>query len=190
MNRLAIFASGNGTNAQNIIEYFRKSDHTIVTSVYCNNPEAYVLDRAKRLDVPVCLFNKTQFYESDFVIENLKNQPVDFIILAGFLWLIPKKLIAAFPERIINIHPALLPAYGGKGMYGMAVHKAVIASGDHESGISIHFVDEKYDHGKIIFQSRCPVLPGDTAEMLAQKIHKLEYEHFPKIIDSVVLGKK
>ncbi len=190
MKKLAIFASGSGTNAQNIIEYFRKSDAAEVTTVYCNNPDAYVLERAKKLDVPVCLFNKTQFYESDFVIENLKIQQVDFIILAGFLWLIPKSLIHFYPERIINIHPALLPDYGGKGMYGDAVHRAVIASGDKESGISIHFVDEKYDHGKIIFQAKCLISPGDTSEMLAQKIHKLEYEHFPKIIERVVRGEK
>ena len=190
MKRLAIFASGSGTNAQNIIEYFRKTGTAAVSVVFCNNSNAFVLERAKLLSVPVCLFNKTQFYVSGYVAENLRNYEIDFIVLAGFLWLIPKDLIFAFRNRIINIHPALLPKYGGKGMFGMAVHEAAIASGDRVSGISIHFVDEKYDHGNIIFQAHCPILPGDTSELLAQKIHSLEYEHFPKIIERVVIGQK
>jgi phosphoribosylglycinamide formyltransferase-1 len=187
MKHLVIFASGSGTNAQNIAEYFQNSDAARVSAIFCNNSNAFVLERAKKMNLPVCLFNRKQFYESDYVADNLRKYTADFVILAGFLWLIPEYLIKQYPEKIINIHPALLPKYGGKGMYGNAVHEAVIASADIESGISIHFVDEKYDHGKIIFQAKCPVTSVDTPETLARKIHQLEYEYFPKIIERVVL---
>lgn len=187
MKNLVVFASGSGTNAQNIAEYFNRTKSASVSALFCNNSKALVVERAKKLNIPVCLFNRQQFYDSGYVIDQLRNFNTDFIILAGFLWLIPAHLIKHYPDRIINIHPALLPQYGGKGMYGMAVHEAVIASGERESGISIHFVDEKYDHGKIIFQARCPVSAGDTPQMLANKIHALEYEFYPKVIEKVLL---
>jgi len=190
MKHLVIFASGSGTNAQSITEYFQNSDVARVSAIFCNNSNAFVLERAKKMNLPVCLFNRKQFYESDYVVDTLRKYNADFVILAGFLWLIPEYFIKQYPEKIINIHPALLPKYGGKGMYGMAVHEAVIASGDAESGISIHFVDEKFDHGKIIFQARCPVSTGDTPDMLAQKIHRLEYQHYPPIIEQVVLAQR
>lgn len=190
MKNLVIFASGSGTNVQNIAEYFREKNSAKVSAVFCNNSKAFVLERAKNLNIPVCLFNRQQFYESDYVSNCLRNFNPDFIILAGFLWLIPEHLIKCYPNRIINIHPALLPGYGGKGMFGMAVHEAVIASGDTESGISIHFVDEKYDHGKIVFQARCPVSAGDTPQLLAEKIHALEYEFYPQIIEKILLGER
>lgn len=188
MKNLVIFSSGSGTNVQNIAWYFGQKKTANVSAVFCNNSKAFVLERSKKLNIPVCLFNRQQFYESDHVSGCLRNFDTDYIILAGFLWLIPEYLIKQYPNRIINIHPALLPGYGGKGMFGMAVHEAVIASGEAESGISIHFVDEKYDHGKIVFQARCPVSAGDTPEMLAQKIHALEYEFYPQIIEKILLG--
>jgi len=187
MPRLAVFASGNGTNAQRIIEYFRGHPSIAVTHLLCNNPDAYVLIRAKKLGVPTRIFNRTTFYETREIPDLLISQRIDYLILAGFLWLIPKNLLELYPGSIVNIHPALLPKYGGKGMYGMKVHEAVIASGDSESGITIHYVDENYDEGGIIFQAKCPVNIGETSEMLAEKVHQLEYRYFPEVIENVVL---
>jgi len=186
--RIAIFASGSGSNAKRIAEYFEGSGLLEITAIYCNNPEAYVLERAKLLGIPTVLFNRYNFYHTTSVLDDLKSREIDWIILAGFLWLIPESILKAFPQRIINIHPALLPAYGGKGMFGMKVHESVIASGEKQSGITIHHVNELYDEGDIIFQATCRIQPGDTPEMLATKIHELEYEYFPVVIGKLVCG--
>ncbi len=187
MNRIAIFASGSGTNAENIIKYFKNSNKIEVVLVLSNNKNAFVLERASKLNIESDFFDRTMFKESDGIIKMLNAKRIDFIVLAGFLWLIPKKIIVAFNNRIINIHPALLPKYGGKGMYGIHVHNAIIDNGEKESGISIHNVNEKYDDGAIIFQAKCNINKNDTPETLAEKIHKLEYEHFPKVIEKWVL---
>jgi len=186
MEKIAIFASGSGTNTQRIVEYFKGHPFIVVDLVLSNNPEAFVLTRAKSLGIPTVIFTRQDFYETERVLTILKERKITFIVLAGFLWLIPGYLLREYADRIVNIHPALLPGYGGKGMYGMRVHESVIHSGDKESGISIHLVNEKYDEGQIIFQSRCKVEPDDTPESLAQKIHKLEYEHYPRIIESLL----
>lgn len=184
--RIAIFASGSGSNAQRIAEYFKGKGLLEIAAIYCNNPEAFVLERAKNLGIPSVLFNRDTFYNSTAIWQDLKTREIDWIVLAGFLWLIPESVLKAFPERIINIHPALLPRYGGKGMYGMKVHEAVIAAGDSESGITIHFVNEKYDEGDVIFQTRCSINKDDTPEILAAKIHELEYEYFPNVIKDLI----
>jgi phosphoribosylglycinamide formyltransferase-1 len=184
---LAIFASGTGTNAARIIDYFRGSPRIKVSLIVCNKPGAGVLAIAGREDIATLLIEKEPFFRGDAYVKELKEKDIDFIVLAGFLWKIPEALVKAYPGRIINIHPALLPKYGGKGMYGRFVHEAVIAAGDRESGITIHYVDEHYDHGDPIRQVRVLIEPGDTPETLAQKIHLLEYEHFPKVIEEVVL---
>ena len=186
--RIAIFASGSGSNVQRIAEFFAGKGLLEISAIYCNNPCAFVLERAKGLGISSVLINRADFYNSNYVLDNLKSRNIDWIILAGFLWLIPEPILKAFPERIINIHPALLPAYGGKGMYGMKVHEAVMASGDKQSGITIHHVNELYDEGDIIFQATCQIQPGDTPEMLAAKIHELEYEYFPVVIGKLVAG--
>jgi phosphoribosylglycinamide formyltransferase-1 len=183
---LAIFASGTGTNAARIIDYFRGSTRIKVSLIVCNKPGAGVLSVAERAGVPTLLIEKELFFRGGAYVEELRGKNIDFIVLAGFLWKIPEALVKAYPGRIINIHPALLPKYGGKGMYGRFVHEAVIAAGDKESGITIHWVDEHYDHGEPIRQIRVTVEPGDTPETLAGKIHLLEYEHFPKVIEEVV----
>ncbi|MFN8134714.1 MAG: phosphoribosylglycinamide formyltransferase [Bacteroidales bacterium] len=188
--RIAVFASGSGSNAQRIAEYFSGTGLLEIAAIYCNNPDAYVLERAKILGIPSVLFDRDGFYHSDNVLADMRSRDVDWVILAGFLWLIPAYILKAFPQRIINIHPALLPAYGGKGMYGMKVHQAVIAAGDAESGITIHHVNEHYDEGDIIFQARCSIATGDTPEDLAAKIHELEYEHFPRVIRDLVANKE
>lgn len=188
--RIAIFASGSGSNAQRIAEYFAGTGLLEISAIYCNNPDAFVLHRAKSLEIPSVLFTKDTFYNSATILEDMKSRETDWIILAGFLWLIPDYILQAFPHRIINIHPALLPNYGGKGMYGMKVHEAVIASGDPESGITIHYVNEHYDEGDIIFQARCIINKDDTSEKLAAKIHELEYEYFPAVIGRLVAGEK
>ncbi|MBN2350589.1 MAG: phosphoribosylglycinamide formyltransferase [Bacteroidales bacterium] len=190
MNNIAIFASGSGTNAQKIMEFFKDHPAIRISTILSNKKDAYVIERAKKFNVPVFIFSKDEFYEKKIVLDYLIQLKTDYIVLAGFLWLVPKLLIQEFPERIMNIHPALLPKYGGKGMYGMAVHQAVIENREKESGITIHYVNEKYDDGSIIFQAKCPVLPGDTPEMLAGKVHQLEYNHFPKVIESWILNKK
>ncbi len=192
---LAIFASGAGSNAQKVIDHFTSSPSlskgegagnpkAIISLIVCNKPGAGVLDIAAKENIPVLLIEKEKFFRGDAYMNELKE--IDLIVLAGFLWKIPDALIKAYPGRIINIHPALLPKYGGKGMYGNNVHAAVIAAGDKESGITIHYVDEHYDNGDIIFQARCPVFPNDTPGSLAQRIHTLEHEHFPKVIESVI----
>jgi phosphoribosylglycinamide formyltransferase-1 len=186
MPRLAIFASGNGTNAQRIIEYFSGHPTITVKLVLSNKPDAGVVDRAKNLGVETMVFNRLSFYETGMVPEKLTSCRIDFIILAGFLWLIPKNILTAYPGRIINIHPALLPKYGGKGMFGNSVHEAVIAAGDPESGITIHHVDENYDEGRIIFQAKCTITEKDTPESLAVKVHQLGYRHFPEVIEQTV----
>ena len=187
MTRLAIFASGSGTNAQRITEYFHgRSTEVTVGLILSNNPKAFVLERAQNLRVPSLVFSRSEFYESEKILDILKEQKIDYLVLAGFLWLVPLYLLKAYPGRILNIHPALLPKYGGKGMYGMKVHETVIASGEKESGISIHLVNEKYDDGHILFQARCAIEPTDTPEILAQKIHILEYEYFPRVIGEYI----
>lgn len=185
MIKLAIFASGSGSNAENIINYFSTRNSVRIVKVFSNNKHAKVFDRCKRLLVPYSLFSKDDFYASESFIMQLKND-VDYIILAGFLWKVPANLINAFPNKIINIHPSLLPKYGGKGMFGMHVHNAVKKNNEIESGITIHFVNENYDEGAIIFQATIPISPTDSPEDIAHKIHLLEYEHFPTVIDSVI----
>jgi len=186
MQHIAIFASGNGTNAQRIVEYFIDSVKVNICRIYSNKPDALVLKRAANFGIPTTVFSRYDFYHSDEILHLLEVEKIDLIVLAGFLWLIPENLLKAFPNRIINIHPALLPKYGGKGMYGMRVHEAVIKSGDKKSGITIHLVNEKYDEGRIIRQVKCPVLPDDTPESLATKVHALEYQYFPRVIENVL----
>lgn len=185
--RIAVFGSGNGTNAQRIAEYFADKPEVVIDTIVCNKKDAYIMQRAENLGIPCRYFSRRDFYETDNVLDYLTERGIDYVILAGFLWLVPKNLLAAFPQRIINIHPALLPKYGGKGMFGEHVHEAVIANHETESGITIHFVDEHYDRGTTIFQATCKVTPDDTPDSLAQKIHKLEHEHFPRVIEKVVL---
>jgi len=187
IKRIAIFASGSGTNAQKIIEYFADNKSIIIDSLWSNNPGAYALTRAAELGIETFVFNRHQLYETEEVRQKLHQRGIDLIVLAGFLWLIPETLINDF--TIINIHPALLPKYGGKGMYGMKVHQAVVSNGDKETGISIHFVDKKYDNGKLIFQAKCAVGVNDTPEQVAEKVHKLEYEHFPAVIEKFLTGR-
>jgi phosphoribosylglycinamide formyltransferase-1 len=186
IKRIAIFASGAGSNAEKIIQHFRHSDNIVVALIVCNKPEAGVVQIARAHQIPVLMIEKEKFFRGNGYADELTSVGIDLIVLAGFLWKLPASLIKAFPGKIINIHPALLPKYGGKGMYGRHVHEAVLASGDAESGISIHYVDELYDHGKIIFQARCPVLENDTPESLAQRIHALEYEYYPKVIEKLL----
>ncbi|MCX6304535.1 MAG: phosphoribosylglycinamide formyltransferase [Bacteroidetes bacterium] len=190
MPRLALFASGNGSNAQRITEYFAGHPAISVNLILCNKPGAYVLHRAKTLGIPTCVFDRHSFYETGEIPDLLKKYRIDYLVLAGFLWLIPHNVLDAYPAKIINIHPALLPKFGGKGMYGMKVHEAVIASGDAESGITIHYVNEQYDEGSIIFQARCPLAAGDTPEMLAEKVHALEYRYFAEVIEGIVTNDK
>jgi phosphoribosylglycinamide formyltransferase-1 len=186
MKNLALFASGNGTNVQRIAEYFADSADIRIKLIVCNNPKAYVLVRSKNLGIETFLIkDKESFFHSNEVLEILQQHNIDLIVLAGFLWLIPNNLIEAYPDKIINLHPALLPKYGGKGMYGMHVHEAVVANGETETGITIHYVNQCYDEGKIIFQAKCNLSPDDTAEDVARKIHALEYEHFPEVIEKV-----
>ncbi len=180
---LAIFASGSGTNAENIANYFSDHNSIKVDRIFSNKKDAYVHERAKILQIKSSAFSREEFNSSLFV-EKMQN--IDFIVLAGFLWLIPRYLIEAFPNKIINIHPALLPKYGGKGMYGNYVHEAVIAAREKESGISIHLVNEQYDEGELLYQAKCTVERRDTPKSLAQKIQKLEYAHFPRVIEEFI----
>lgn len=186
ITKMAIFASGQGSNAANIIEYFKNRVDVKVVLIVCNKPGAGVLSIALNNQIPTLLIEKDRFAKGDAYLPELKAAGVDFIVLAGFLWKVPPALIAGYPNQIINIHPALLPKYGGKGMYGGKVHEAVIAAGEPESGITIHFVNEHYDEGASIFQAACKIEPTDTAEILASKIHELEYAHFPKQIDELL----
>jgi phosphoribosylglycinamide formyltransferase-1 len=184
--RIAIFASGAGSNAQKIIDHFRQHTEIKIALIVCNKPGAGVLTIAEKENIPTLLIEKEQFFRGNAYVDELKQHNVDFIVLAGFLWKVPVALVKAYPQSIINIHPALLPNYGGKGMYGRFVHEAVIAAKDKESGISIHYVDELYDHGKLIFQARCTIDETDTADSLAQKIHALEHELYPIIVEKLV----
>lgn len=184
--KLAIFASGSGSNAEKIMEYFRDSEKVEVSLILSNKADAGVLERAQRFGVPTKVFDREEFYDKSTVLDLLHQEKVDWIILAGFLWLVPAKLVESFRGRIVNIHPALLPRFGGKGMYGARVHRAVKESGAKESGITIHFVDEHYDEGDVIFQTSFPISPEDTAESIETKVHRLEHEHFPRIIESLV----
>ncbi|RKF04945.1 formyltetrahydrofolate-dependent phosphoribosylglycinamide formyltransferase [Tenacibaculum lutimaris] len=186
MKRIVIFASGSGSNAENIIKHFNSTQTAIVTHVLSNNEHAKVFDRCERLGIDASLFDRESFSKDDTVL-NFLHVEADFIVLAGFLWRIPAKIVEAFPNKIINIHPALLPKYGGKGMYGMNVHRTVKENNEPETGITIHYVNENYDEGAIIFQAKTAVSSEDTPETIAQKVHELEYEHFPKVIEEVIL---
>ena len=186
-HKILIFASGSGTNAEQIIRHFSPNSSVEVLGVYSNNPSAFVLERAKQLGVSTHVFNREQFNNPEDLLKDLQAQSPDLIVLAGFLWKVPSHIIDAFPNKIINIHPALLPKYGGKGMYGHHVHQAVIDAKETESGISIHYVNSQYDEGAIIFQAKTPIDPDDTPESLAQKIHKLEHRHFSEEIEKLLL---
>lgn len=184
--RIAIFASGSGSNAQKILEYFKDHNSAEVSIILSNNPDAYVLQRADNFEIPTHVFDRDEFYHSDTVLNLLTDLQIDLIVLAGFLWLIPKNLIHAFPNRIINIHPALLPSYGGKGMYGNHVHQAVLEAKEPESGITIHYVNERFDEGKIIYQARYRIEPDDTIELIQFKGQQLEHLHYPKVIENII----
>jgi formyltetrahydrofolate-dependent phosphoribosylglycinamide formyltransferase len=188
INKLAIFASGAGSNAQKIIDHFRNTEIKVVLIV-CNKPGAGVVGIAEKEGIPLLLIEKEKFFRGDAYLPELKNAGAEFLVLAGFLWKIPDPLIRAYPKKIINLHPALLPAYGGKGMYGQHVHEAVINAGELQTGITIHYVDEHYDNGDIFFQTALPVLEGDTPEKLAHRIHQLEHLHYPRIIEEVLKNK-
>lgn len=188
MKRLAIFASGSGSNAEKICEYFAKREDVDVSLVFTNNPMAGVIKRACRLQIPVVFFDKKTFYETGKIPQILQNEGIDLVILAGFMMLVPPALVRTFADKIVNIHPALLPKYGGKGMYGHYVHEAVINAKDLQSGITIHYVNEHYDEGNIIFQATCDIDPSDTPEDLEKKIHALEHEHYPRVIDEILFA--
>ena len=186
MKHIVIFASGSGTNAENIIKFFHNRENASVIQVLTNNPHAKVLDRCKKLNVSALSFNRIALSKSNDVLNILKASKPDLIVLAGFLWKMPEFILNEFPNKVINIHPALLPKFGGKGMNGMHVHKAVVNNKEKETGITIHYVNEHYDDGAIIFQAKCDVLPSDTADDIATKIHKLEMEHFPKVVEELL----
>ena len=185
--RIAIFASGSGTNAENIIRYFRESSIIETVLVLSDKRDAYVLERANGLHVPSVVFSKAEMETTDSVLKVLSEYKADFIVLAGFLLRIPENMLRAYPGRIVNIHPALLPRYGGKGMYGSKVHEAVVAAGEKESGITIHYINEHYDEGAVIFQAKCPVLPADSPDDLAKKVHALEYACYPRVIEQIIV---
>lgn len=187
--KIAIFASGNGTNAEAIAKYFEKKDGVEITMIISNKKDAFVLERAKKMNIPAFVFSAKDFQNPEKVFKLLQDNKIDFIILAGFLLLLPDFIVDAYPCKIVNIHPALLPKYGGKGMYGMAVHDAVIANKEKESGITIHYVNKNYDEGQIIFQAKCLIEDNDTSEILASKVHELEYKYFPQIIEKTIKGK-
>ncbi|WP_156308679.1 phosphoribosylglycinamide formyltransferase [Sphingobacterium endophyticum] len=184
--RIAIFASGSGSNAQKIMEHFKYSDSAEVALVLSNNPDAYVLQRADNFEIPTHVFDKHDFYQTDEIVNLLKRLDIDLVVLAGFLWLVPENLLKGFPNKIINIHPALLPKFGGKGMYGDRVHKAVMEAGEDEHGITIHFVNENFDEGEIIHQARFRVEPGDTLEIIKFNGQQLEHNHYPKVIENLL----
>ncbi|RZS99536.1 phosphoribosylglycinamide formyltransferase [Aquimarina brevivitae] len=186
MKKIIIFASGSGTNAENIIKYFQNKKNAVVTHVFSNKLGAKVLKRAHDLKVKALHFDRESFYDTNEVLHILKDANPDLIVLAGFLWIFPKKIIDAFPDKVINIHPALLPKYGGKGMYGSRVHEAIIQNGEKESGITIHYVNENYDEGAVIFQAKTEIKESFTPEDLAKAIHNLEYKHFPPVIEKVL----
>ena len=184
--RIAIFASGSGSNAQKIMEHFKRSNDVEVSLILTNNSDAFVLQRADNFEIPSHIFGKKEFYESDKIVNLIKNLNIDLIVLAGFLWLVPQNLLKSFPNKIINIHPALLPKYGGKGMYGDRVHLAVLESKESESGITIHFVNSEFDEGEIIHQSKFKIEKGDDLKMVKFKVQQLEHQHFPKVIESLL----
>lgn len=186
MKKIVIFASGSGSNAEQIVSYFKDNEYVTVSLILSNNPKAGVLERAKRLQIPSIVFDRRAFYHSEVVLDIVKCLQPDLIVLAGFLWKFPENIIHQFPNKIVNIHPSLLPKYGGKGMYGHFVHQAVIDNQETESGITIHYVNENYDEGAIIFQAKTQISTNDTPETLAQKIHQLEYAHFPEVVASLL----
>ena len=187
--KVAVFASGGGTNVEEFLKYFQNHNQIDIHCICSNNPTAYALTRATNWGKEILTFNRDEFFNNEKVIKYLDSNSIDFIVLAGFMWLLPPSLIKEFPERIINIHPALLPKYGGKGMYGDHVHNAVIAAGEQESGITIHSVNEAYDEGKILFQASTNIDTNDDAESLANKIHSLEYKHYPQVAEQAILSK-
>ena len=186
MKNIAIFASGSGSNAEEIMKHFQRHPHAQVALVISNNASAYVLERAKKFHIKSLIFSRQKLVETSLVDEVLKTHHIDFIVLAGFMLLFPVRLIRKFPDKILNIHPALLPKYGGKGMYGMHVHQAVVDNRENETGITIHMVNEKYDEGRIIFQATCAVDPSDTPDDVAKKVHQLEYAHYPVVIEGEI----
>jgi phosphoribosylglycinamide formyltransferase-1 len=183
---IAIFASGSGTNAENIIHYFKENDKVTIKIVVSNKDDAYVLERARKENVPSVVCPKEQWQIGEEILSLMKKNKIDFIVLAGFLLKIPQLLLHNYPHRIINIHPALLPRHGGKGMYGNKVHEAVVTAKEKESGITIHYIDENYDEGQTFFQAKCEILPSDTADEVAAKVHALEYKWFPTIIERAI----
>lgn len=184
--KVALFASGSGTNAQKIFEYFKDCKEIQIAMLLSNNSDAFALTRAQSFGIPTRVFTKSEFNDPDGIVRELINAGIQWIVLAGFLWLIPLHLIKAFPSSMLNIHPALLPKFGGKGMYGMKVHEAVKNTGETKTGITIHKVNEEYDKGEIVFQGFCDVVPEDTPETIAQKVHELEYLHFPSVIEQQI----
>lgn len=184
--RIAIFASGSGSNAQKIMEHFKYANDAEVALVLSNNPEAYVIQRADNFEIPSHIFDRYEFYQTNEIVDLLKRLEIDLVVLAGFLWLVPENLLKAFPNKIINIHPALLPKYGGKGMYGDRVHQAILDAGEEEHGITIHFVNENFDEGEVIYQARFRVEPGDTLEQIKFNGQQLEHLHYPKIIENLL----
>lgn len=185
--KIAIFASGSGSNAENIANYFSDNQEVDVASIVSNKADAYVHERAKRLGIESVTFSKKQFTETDEVLNYLTEKQIDFVVLAGFLLKVPQNLIDKYPNKIVNIHPALLPKFGGKGMYGDRVHESVVAAKETKSGITVHYIDENYDEGNIIFQATCEVKPTDTAHDVAEKVHALEYKYFPEVIEKTIL---
>jgi phosphoribosylglycinamide formyltransferase 1 len=186
--RIAIFASGNGTNAENIINHFKNNDLAEVFLVLSNSKKAKVIEKAAKHNIKTVLFTSDELHDEDGILKTLLSHNIDFIILAGFLLKFPKHILDYFPDRVINIHPALLPKYGGKGMYGMHIHNAVVENREEETGITIHYVNENYDEGKVIFQAKTKIYNKDTPDLVAEKIHKLEKEHFPKVIESIIIN--
>ncbi len=186
MKRIAIFASGSGSNAEQISRRFIGRTDVQISLILTNNPSAGVIQRARKLHIPVVVFDRTLLYESGRIVELLLNEGVELVVLAGFMMLIPENLIYAYPNRMLNIHPALLPKYGGKGLYGHFVHEAVVAANEPQSGITIHYVNEEYDQGEILFQATVDLAPTDTAEDVAQKVQALEHEHYPRVVDEVI----
>lgn len=186
--KVAIFASGNGSNAENIVDYFKNNDSIFIDSFYTNKADAYVIERAKNLGIHCSYYKNSDFREGSIVLDELQRRGINFIVLAGFLLKIPENIIQKYPNKILNIHPALLPKFGGKGMYGDRVHQAVKEAKEKESGITIHYVNECFDDGEIIFQAKCEVLENDGADDIAEKVHTLEYKHFPEVIEKTILA--
>jgi len=187
-HNIAIFASGTGSNAKKIVEHFKHNQNINVTLIVSNKADAPVLDMARANGIPTLVIDRGYFYQSEDILKIFNKFSIGFVVLAGFLWLVPTYLVRAFEKRMVNIHPALLPKYGGKGMYGMRVHEAVKNAGDTETGITIHFVNEKYDDGDIVFQAKCQVGLEDTPDDIAKKIHQLEHRHYPEVIEKLLLG--